>query len=144
MACIDFVVPVGADQHQVLHIRPGQQILHQIEGRRIEPLQIVKEKGERMFRPREYADESTEHQLKASLRILWGKFGDWRLFSYEEPQFANQVHNELAVRIQRVMKRVAPFAQLRLALGQKRTDEALKGLGQRGIRDVALVLVELA
>src|SRR4029453_9166724 len=81
MACIDFVVPVGTDQHQVLHIRPGQQILHQVERRGIEPLQIVKEKGERMFRPREYADESTEHQLKAALRVLWGNFRDWGRFS---------------------------------------------------------------
>ena len=43
MGGIDFVVAVGADQHQVLHIRPGQQILEQIERRRIEPLQIVEE-----------------------------------------------------------------------------------------------------
>jgi hypothetical protein len=28
---IDFVVAVGANQQQVLHIRPGQQILEQIE-----------------------------------------------------------------------------------------------------------------
>src|SRR5262249_61538870 len=82
MACIDFVVPVGADQHQVLHIRPGQQILYQIERRGIEPLQIIKEKGERMFRPCEYTDESTEHQLKASLRILWRGFREWRPLSH--------------------------------------------------------------
>src|SRR5262245_40205523 len=144
MACIDFVVPVGAYQHHVLDIRPGQQILHQIERRGIEPLQIVKEKGQRMFRPREYADESTEHQLKAALRVLWGEFRDRRLFSYEELQFWNPIHNELAGRTQRVSKPVAPFAQLRRAPGQKRTDKALKGLGQGGIRDIALVLVELA
>ena len=41
-------------------------------------------------------------------------------------------------------KRVAPVAQLGFALAQKRTDQALEGLRQRGIRDVALVLVELA
>ena len=34
--------------------------------------------------------------------------------------------------------------QLCFALTQKRTDKALKGLCQSGIRDVALVLVELA
>jgi len=40
---IHFVVSVGADQHQVLHIRLGQQIHQQIEGRRIQPLQIIEE-----------------------------------------------------------------------------------------------------
>ena len=42
------------------------------------------------------------------------------------------------------MKRIAPVRQLRFALAQQRADQALKGLRQGGIRDVALVLVELA
>src|SRR6185437_6394396 len=42
------------------------------------------------------------------------------------------------------MKGIAPFAQLCFALAQKWADEALKSLRQSGIRDVALVLVELA
>ena len=41
-------------------------------------------------------------------------------------------------------KGVAPTAQLGVALAEKRPDEALEGLRQRRIRDVALVLVELA
>ena len=98
MGGIDFVVPVGADQHQVLHIRPGQQILEQIERRRVEPLQIVEEQGQRMFRPREYADESPEHQLEAALRVLWRKLRDRRLFSDDELQFGDQIHHELSVR----------------------------------------------
>ena len=39
---------------------------------------------------------------------------------------------------------VPPPAKLLLAPGEERADEALEGLAQRGIRDVALVLVELA
>ena len=66
----DFVVPVGADQQQVLHIRPGQQVLEQIERRRVEPLQVVEEQRQRMLRPREHADEAPEHQLEAALRVL--------------------------------------------------------------------------
>src|SRR5262245_59774660 len=42
------------------------------------------------------------------------------------------------------MKGVAPDAELCFALTQKRTNKALKGLRQSGIRNVALVLVELA
>jgi hypothetical protein len=69
MASVDFVVPVGADLHQVVHIRLGQQILQQIERRAIEPLQVVKQQGQWMLGPREDADESTEHQLTAALRV---------------------------------------------------------------------------
>ena len=48
----DFVVPVGADQQHVPHIRLRQQVFEQIERGRIEPLQIVEEQGQRMLRPR--------------------------------------------------------------------------------------------
>src|SRR5215467_11056361 len=98
MGGIDFVVPVGADQQQMLHIRPCQQILEQIESCRVEPLQIVQEQGERMFRPCEYADESPEDQLEAALRVLHWKFRDGWLFSQDKLQFGNQVHNEASVR----------------------------------------------
>src|SRR6266404_5138123 len=98
MGGIDFVVSVGPDQHQVLHIRPGQQILEQIERRGVKPLQIVEEQRKRMFRPCEDADESPEHQLETALRVLWRKIRDWRLFSYNELQFRNQVHNEQPIR----------------------------------------------
>src|SRR6188472_862090 len=87
MGGIDFVVAIGSDQQQMPHIHLSQQILEQIECRRVEPLQIVEKQGERMFRPCEYADESPEHQLEAALRVLWRKIRDGRLFSYDELQF---------------------------------------------------------
>src|SRR5579864_2184850 len=46
---IDFVVPICADQHQVLQIRPGQEILQQVERRQVEPLQVVEEQRERVL-----------------------------------------------------------------------------------------------
>src|ERR1700752_5099258 len=98
MGRINLVAPVGADQHQMLHVRPGQQILYQIERCPVEPLQIVEEQGQRMF-PCEYADESTEHELEAALRILSRKLRNRWLFSYDEFQFGNQIYNELSVRI---------------------------------------------
>ena len=61
MRGVHFVFPVGADQHQMPHVGLAQQILDQIQRRGIEPLQIVKEQGEWVLRPREYVDESPEH-----------------------------------------------------------------------------------
>src|SRR6516225_11800863 len=98
MGGIDFVVPVGADQQQMLHIRPCQQILEQIERCRVEPLQIVEEQGERMFRPSEHADKSPEHQLKAALRLLWWEFRDRWLLSYDVLQFRDEIHHEQSIR----------------------------------------------
>jgi hypothetical protein len=42
----------------VLQIRADQQILQQVERRRVEPLQIVEEERQRMFRTGEDADET--------------------------------------------------------------------------------------
>ncbi len=62
----------------------AQQIFHHIEGRRIEPLQVVEKEQQRVFRPCEYSDESPQDQLKATLRIVWCKIWDRQLLSYNE------------------------------------------------------------
>src|SRR5215813_14319593 len=91
MGGVDFVVPVSTDHHQVLHIRLGQQILEQIERRRVEPLQIVEEQSKGILRSCEYSNESPKDQLEAALRVLGRKIGNRRLFSYDELQFRDKV-----------------------------------------------------
>ncbi len=118
--------------------------LEQVERRRVEPLQIVEEERERMLRPGEDAEEAPEHQLEAALRVLRRQLGDRRLLADDELQLRDEVDDELAVRPQRLAKRVAPRGQLGLALAEERPDQALERLRQRRVRDVALVLVELA
>src|SRR6266446_8586798 len=97
-----------------------------------------------MFRTSEYVDKPPEHQPETPLRVLWRKIRDWWLFSDDELQFRDQIHHELPVRPQRLPEGLTPAAQLRVTRPQERTDQTLKRLRQRRIRDVALVLVELA
>ena len=66
----DLVVPVRADEQQVLQIGARQQVFEQVERRSVQPLQIVEEERERMLGSREYADEAPKDQLKAPLRFL--------------------------------------------------------------------------
>ena len=99
MGGIDFVVPIGADHQQSLHIPPGQQILEQIERCSVEPLQIVEEQSEWMFLSCEYANETTEYELEAALGVLWGKFGNRWLFSYYELQFGNEIYHQQSIRV---------------------------------------------
>src|SRR5262249_43304741 len=142
MRSVDLVVAVRADDQQMLHIGLRQEVLERLERAGVEPLQIVQE--ERGWRPRpwEDADESTEHDLKTFSRVLWGKLRDRRLLTDDELQLRDEVHEELSVRVQRLSQRFAPGRQLGLALGQKTAEQTLEGLRQRGIRDVALVLLE--
>ena len=81
MERVNFVVSVSADQHQVLQIRPGQQVFKQIERRRVEPLQIVEKQSKRMLRPREHSDKSSKDEPKSALRVLKRKFRHRRLFA---------------------------------------------------------------
>src|SRR3981081_2748505 len=97
-----------------------------------------------MLCPGKHAQEPYEYRLKAVLCILRRQVRDWRLFSDHELQLRNEVHDELTVRAQRLPQGIPPPAKLRLALAQKRADQALEGLGEAGVRDIALVLVELA
>jgi hypothetical protein len=52
-------------------VSPGQTVLYQIERRCIQPLQIVEEEHQRMFRPDEHFNEQPEYELKPLVRFLW-------------------------------------------------------------------------
>src|SRR5437879_1916701 len=66
----NFVVAISTDQYEVLSVRPGQQILQQIERRRVEPLQIVEEEREWVLRPGKDAGEAPQDQLETPLCVL--------------------------------------------------------------------------
>ncbi len=97
-----------------------------------------------MLRAREDAEESLEHELEAPLRVLRRELGRWKLLADDELEVRDQVHYQLSVGIQSFAERIAPAGQLRFALTQKRLDQLLKGLGERAVGDVALVLIKLA
>ena len=120
MSGINFIVPVSADQHQMSQIRPGQQILQQVEGRSIEPLQIVEKQRQRMFWPGKDANEAPENELEAALRLLRLELRDRRLVSDDELQFGDEVGHEPCIQLERLQKRAAPDRQFGVALAEKR------------------------
>src|SRR5262249_666439 len=144
MRCSNFVVAVGADEEKIAKIGPAQQVFQEVERRRVEPLQVIKEERQRMFRPSEDADKLSEHQLEAPLRVLWRKLRNRRRFSDDELHFRNEIHNQSGVRSQSLTQRVAPKREVRFVLPQQWPDQALKGLCQRRVGDVTFVLIELA
>src|SRR6516165_4145015 len=119
-------------------------MLEEVERCRIYPLQIVEEQGQRVFRPCEYVDEAPEYQLKPILRVLWGKIRHRRLRADDEFQFRDEVDNEQPIRVQSLLKILAPTLELGLTLTQQPPDQVPKCLRQCGVRNVALVLVKFA
>src|SRR5260221_13337254 len=66
------------------------------------------------------------------------------LFSDHKFECGNKVDDKLTVQAQRLSQGVPPPPKLRLPLAQKRAHKALEGLRQGGVRNIPLVLVELA
>ncbi len=154
MGVSDFVVAIGTHEHEVLQIgagrvrpgrvRPGQQLPQQVERRHVEPLQVVDEQRQGMLRSGKDADKPSKHQLETPLRVLRRQLGHRGLFSNDVLEFRHQVDYEPSIRAESLQEGVAPTAQFGVALAQKRPHEALKSLSESRIRDVTLVLIELA
>src|SRR5262249_13148209 len=133
MGCSNFVVAVCGDEEKIAEFGSAQQVFHQVERRRVEPLQVVKEEHQRMFRPSEDADKLPKYQLEAPLCVLWRKLRDRRRLSDDELHFRNEVRDQSCVRPQGVPQRVAPRRKVRFAFTEQRPDQALKGLCQRRV-----------
>ena len=128
----------------MLQIVAGQQIFEQVECRGIQPLQVVEEERERMFRSCEYADEPPKDQLKTSLRFRGGSSGTggcspMTCFNSGTRSTISSPFGSSASRSASRHLRNSSSSLLRSG-----RIKALKRLRQRGIRNVALVLVELA
>src|SRR5882757_11315742 len=104
----------------------------------------IEEQRQRVIRFGERAEEPSEHPLKSVLCLSWRKVRNGRLFPDQELKLGNEVDDELTVRADCLAQRVLPSAEFDIAVAKDRPNERLKSLCESGIRDVALVLVELA
>src|SRR5215472_12727462 len=140
----DLVVPIGADQQQMTHLRVKDEMLDQLESGPVEPLQIVEEQYERMLGSREHAEKAPEYELEPRLLILRRQLGRRRLLADDERELGHEIDHQLTIGAQCLEQCGTPSAHLRIGLAKDLMDEALEGLSQRRIGDVALVPVELA
>src|SRR5260370_6469207 len=97
-----------------------------------------------MLRPSERCEETAENQLEAALRISRREIRDGWLFPDDELLLRNEADDQLAVWSERLGQGTTPLLHVLFALDEDLTDESLEGLCQGGVRDVALVLIELA
>ena len=140
----DLVVAIGADDEKVPDIRVREDMLEKLEGRRVDPLQVIEEERERVVLRGDGAEEAPEHHLESVLRLFRGELRHRRLFADDELDLRNDVRNELPMRPERASDGVAPLLELGVALAQDRPDDTPQGLREGRVRDVTLVLVELA
>ena len=144
MGGADLVVAVGADCQQVTAVGVRDNIHKELQSRRVEPLQVVEEEHQRMLPARKHPKEPATDGEKAVLRLAKGQLGHWRLRANKQFKLGHKIHDEPAVRAQRLENGLAPACQFLVALDQELADQNLECLRQGGVRDISLVLVELA
>src|SRR6185295_7106724 len=107
-------------------------MLDHVQRGRIEPLQVVEEQSKGMLWSGEHAQKSPKDQLESSLRVLRRQLRHRRLLTDDELKLRNQIHHQLTARTQRLLECVTPSAELGIALYEKRTNQTLKCLSERG------------
>ncbi|HYZ83109.1 MAG TPA: hypothetical protein VE621_01825 [Bryobacteraceae bacterium] len=111
-----------------MQVRSGEQILEQVEGPRVQPLQIVEKERERVVRLSEDADEPSKRELETALCLLGRQLRDRWLVSDNKLQFGHQVDHQSSIRLQCVQKGFTPAIQFSVSPAQQRADQALKSL----------------
>src|SRR5262249_57634327 len=101
------------------------QIFEEIERRRVDPMQIVEEECQGMFRLGECANEAPEGDLEQPAGLLRRKIGSGRLLADDQLEFGYELDHESSVRPKRLAQRGAPAFQLCLALAPKPPDHPL-------------------
>ena len=71
-SAVVYVERVRANEQEVPHLPSGDQVVEKVQSRRVQPLEIIQEKRERMFGARKHRQEPPEDHLKTALRIPRG------------------------------------------------------------------------
>src|SRR5512132_763503 len=91
-----------------------------------------------------HTNQPAKSVLHARVRGRWRDVRDRRLLADHELQLGNQVDNQRAVWIQRLTQLLPPLIKLGVGLREKLANQALNGLSQGSVRNIALQLIEFA
>ncbi len=143
MGRADLVVPVRTDKEEVSDVRVGHQMFEEVEGSRVQPLQIIQEESERVLLSAEYADERPEHRIESVLRFLRRNLRHRQLLADYELELGDEIYDKLTVQTHSIPDCVPPTPNLCLVLAQNLPNQSLEGLSESRVRDIPLVLVKL-
>ena len=129
---------------RIARVRLGEQVLDELQAGGIGPLQVVEEQRQRMIRAGEHRQELLEHQAEAVLRLDRRQRRHRRLRADDERDLRQHVDDQLAVDADGGLDLLPPAGDALLALGQQLLHQVAQRLREGGVRNVALVLVELA
>ena len=144
MGGADLVVAVSADPQHGGRLGAGQELLDELEAGQVRPLQIIQEHHERVLWGGEHLQELANHPVEAVLGLTGWHFLERGLRAGHDLQLGDQIHERLALALPGLVQPLAPPCKLLLGARQELLHQSADGLGQGGVGDVALELIELA
>src|SRR6266481_9657145 len=107
-------------------------------------MQVIEEQRQRMLRSRKSANEMPQGCFEQAASLLRRQIGGRRLLADHQLDFGYQRGHELSVDTQRLPQCVSPDLKLGIARAHQAENQPLQGLGDRLVRNIVSVLVELA
>ena len=104
------IVAICADNQQVLRVGMEEEIFDERQRGRIEPLQVIDENNERVFRPREHADEPLQYSLKPQLSVDGREHRHSRLWADQSNEVGDDVGQQAALIADSFLDRVCQRA----------------------------------
>jgi hypothetical protein len=144
MSGIDIGFAVRAQDQEVRQVGVRHQHVDQAERGAVCPLQVVEEQDERVLRRRERRDEAAHQHAVADLGLAGSEVRHGRLRAQHQAEGRDQIRDETGVRRECIEQSLAPPQQLPLAAREQPPRQLVQRVDERAVRDVALVLVELA
>jgi len=114
----DFIVSKRADDQKMADARVRDDVFEQLEGRSVEPLEIVKKENERVLLISKHTQKGSEYHVKTGLGFHGRKLCNRRLPTDDELEFGDEVHDELPIRANGLADRASPTINLRVIFAQ--------------------------
>ncbi len=120
------------------------QVHQQIEGRLVQPLQVVDEQHERAFGAGKSAQRALEHAAKAVLGLVRGDRRHGGLRIDQQFELRDELEQELPIHADCTPQRFAQPSERRVVLLQHVAQQLLERFCDGRVGPIALVLVELS
>src|ERR1700744_6182947 len=128
----------------MLNFFRGEEMPDEVERCMIEPLEIVQKECKRMVGRRKYADKASQDHLETGMRLLGRQFIDRRLWPYQKREIGHEIHEHLADGAYRIQYLRTPAFEFAFVAAQYHLNKPGECLGERGVRYVRFVLIQLS
>src|SRR5918996_368312 len=108
MRHIQLIVPVGADEQKIVGFSARRETLEQLDRGLVEPLQVIQKQNEGTTGLSKHLNETAEYRPEAVAGLERWQVRQRRLFTDDEREVGQHIHDQLTVGAERLLKCALP------------------------------------